>query len=63
MNIIEEENIYSDLKEKLIRNRYLTKKDFMEYKFWFEHELDYQREEMIFQQMAEVNRFVSSKKK
>ena len=55
MNLLEEENIYKDLKDKLIRDQYLSKKDFMEYHFWFEQELEYQNEDMIFQQMLEEN--------
>jgi len=42
LNSIEEENIVKDLKEKLISNKYLSKKDFMEYNFWFEKDFEYQ---------------------
>ncbi len=31
------------------------KKDFMEYNFWFEQELEYQNEDMMFQQILEEN--------
>ena len=42
LNSIEEENIAKDLKEKLISDKYLSKKDFMEYNFWFEKDFEYQ---------------------
>ena len=55
MNRMEEEKIFSDLKEKLIRGKYLTKNDFMEYHFWFEQEFEYQNEDIMFQQILEEN--------
>ena len=36
-----EEKIENELKDKYIFNKYLTKKDFIEYKFWFETFFDY----------------------
>ena len=53
MNLIEEENILNDLKEKLIRGKYLYEKDFMDYHFWFEPEFEYQNEDIMYQQMLE----------
>ena len=62
MNLMEEENIYKDLKEKLIRGKYLSMKDFMEYHFWFEQEFEYQNEDIMFQQMLEENNSNSNSK-
>ena len=42
LNTIEEENILNDLKDKFISDKYLSQKDFMEYNFWFEKDLEYQ---------------------
>ena len=56
LNLIEEEHIFNDLKEKLIRGRYLSKNDFMEYHFWFEPDFEYQNEDIMFQQMLEENK-------
>ena len=42
LNTIEEENILKDLKDILISEKYLSKKDFMNYNFWFEKDLEYQ---------------------
>ena len=56
LNLIEEENLMNDLKEKLIRGRYLSKSDFMEYHFWFEPDFEYQNEDIMFQQMLEENK-------
>ena len=42
LNTIEEENILKDLKDVLISGKYLLKKDFMKYDFWFEKDLEYQ---------------------
>ena len=42
LNTIEEENIFKDLKDKFISENYLSKKDFFEYNFWFEKDLEYQ---------------------
>ena len=53
MNLMEEEHILGDLKDKLIREKYLSKKDFMEYHFWFEQEFEYQNEDIIFKKMLE----------
>ena len=36
-----EEKIENELKDKYILDKYLTKKDFIEYKFWFETFFDY----------------------
>ena len=36
-----EEKIEKDLKDKYLMNNYLSKKDFIEYKFWFESFFDY----------------------
>ena len=36
-----EEKIDNDLKDKYFMNKYLNKKDFMEYKFWFEIFFEY----------------------
>ena len=47
LNLIEEEKIMEELKEKLVRGKYLSKQDFMEYHFWFEQELEYQNEEIF----------------
>ena len=55
LNLIEEEHLFNDLKGKLIRGKYLLKKDFMEYNFWFEQELEYQNEDIMFQQILEEN--------
>ena len=63
MNLIEEENILNDLKEKLIRGKYLYEKDFMEYHFWFEQEFEYQNEDIMFQQMMEENKNTNNNKK
>ena len=63
MNLIEEENILKDLKEKLIRGKYLYEKDFMEYHFWFEQEFEYQNEDIMFQQMMEENKNTNNNKK
>ena len=62
MNLMEEENIYKDLKEKLIRGKYLSMKEFMEYHFWFEQEFEYQNEDIMFQQMLEENNSNSNSK-
>ena len=43
LNSIEEENIFKDLKDKLLSGKYLTRKDFIEYNFWFEKDLEYQK--------------------
>ena len=56
LNLIEEEHLMNDLKEKLIRGRYLSKSDFMEYHFWFEPDFEYQNEDIMFQQMLEENK-------
>ena len=56
LNLIEEEHIMNDLKEKLVRGRYLSKSDFMEYHFWFEPDFEYQNEDIMFQQMLEDNK-------
>ena len=56
LNLIEEEHLMNDLKEKLIRGRYLSKNDFMEYHFWFEPDFEYQNEDIMFQQMLEDNK-------
>ena len=53
MNLMEEEHILGDLKDKLIREKYLSKKDFMEYNFWFEQDFEYQNEDIIFKKMLE----------
>ena len=37
----EEDKIEKDLKNKLIKEKYLTKKDFFDYKFWFESFFDF----------------------
>ena len=42
LNTIEEENIFKDLKDKFISEKYLSRKDFFEYNFWFEKDLEYQ---------------------
>ena len=42
LNAIEEENIFKDLKDLLISEKYITKKDFMNYNFWFEKDFEYQ---------------------
>ena len=42
LNTIEEENIFKDLRDKFISENYLSKKDFFEYNFWFEKDLEYQ---------------------
>ena len=63
MNLMEEENVMKDLKEKLIREKYLLEKDFMEYRFWFEQELEYQNEDLMFQQMLEESNNISPNKK
>ena len=42
LNTIEEENIFKDLKDKLISEKFITKKDFMNYNFWFEKDFEYQ---------------------
>ena len=44
LNTIEEENIFKDLKDKLISEKYLAKKDYFEYNFWFEKDLEYQNQ-------------------
>ena len=62
MNIIEETKIMNDLKDKMIRGKYLSKKDFIEYKFWFEQEFEYQNEDLAFQQILEENIISPSKK-
>ena len=62
MNLIEESKIINDLKDKMIRGKYLSKKDFIEYKFWFEHEFEYQNEDIAFQQILEENNLSSNKK-
>ena len=43
LNTIEEENIFKDLKDKFISEKYLSRKDFFEYNFWFEKDLEYQK--------------------
>ena len=55
MNLIMEETINDDLKEKLINGKYLSKKDFMDYHFWFEQELEYQNEEIMFPNILQEN--------
>ena len=55
LNMMEEEQINNNLKSKLIRGKYLLKKDFMEYHFWFEQDFEYQKEDILFQQMIEEN--------
>ena len=52
----EEEKIMSELKEKLKNGRLLSKKDFMEFEFWFEQELVYQKEDVIYQQIMDENK-------
>ena len=52
----EEEKILSGLGEKLKNERLLSKKDFMEFEFWFEQELVYQKEDVIYQQMIDENK-------
>jgi hypothetical protein len=37
----EEEKINKDLENKMIKNDYISKKDFMEYNFWFENFFEY----------------------
>ena len=61
MNLIEEEKIMDELKEKLVRGKYLLKQDFMDYQFWFEQELEYQNDELIFPKMSEQNNNINIK--
>ena len=55
MNLMEEENLLNEFKEKFIRGKFLSKKDFMDYHFWFEPDFEYQNEDIMFQQMLEEN--------
>ena len=41
-----EEKIMNDLKDKIIHEKYLEKKEFMNYHFWFEKNLEYQNKKM-----------------
>ena len=44
LNAIEEENIFKDLKDKIVSDKFLSKRDFMKYNFWFEKDLEYQNQ-------------------
>ena len=46
LNTIEEENIFKELKDKLISEKYLSKRDFFVYYFWFEQDLEYQNQNL-----------------
>ena len=42
LTVDEEEKINKELKDKIVKNGYLNKEDFMEYNFWFEKNFEYQ---------------------
>ena len=44
LNALEEENIFKDLKDRIVSDKFLSKRDFMEYNFWFEKDLEYQNQ-------------------
>ena len=57
LNSIEEENVFKDLKDKFISEKYLSKKDFLEYNFWFEKDLEYQnkiKQEEIYKKSKKI---------
>ena len=42
LTVDEDDKINKELKEKIVKNGFLTKEDFMEYNFWFEKYFEYQ---------------------
>ena len=42
LTVDEDDKINKELKDKIVKNGFLTKEDFMEYNFWFEKYFDYQ---------------------